>query len=529
MAFTYGFYNYNENDADQKLYDAEQMSQLFDGIITDGVYAHVGSCFLVGATGSGANSVTIGSGRAWFNHTWSYNDKNYILEAPLPPSTQDRIDAVVIDINSNKNSRMNKFDWKIGTESSNPKRPTLTHEEKHNQYALAYVRRSPGVTVISAGDISNAVGTDETPYVTGVLETISASQILSDFTAQFNSFITSSTDRVTNLLTEWRYGYRDFIDGCNSEFESALHGYEIQVDDLISQKTTEFNSFLSQKTSDFTSFLNSKTTEFNSFISTKNNDFAGFVNTKTAEFSSFLEDCESEFDSFLTNLSSRCDAEIKKYALVAEGWAAGTQDGTPTSIMPYFHNNAKYHSEQASASASAANTAKNDAITAKNDSVSAKDTAVAAKERAVTAETTATNAKNDAVEAKDETIAAKNTTITAKEATMVAAQAAVTAKDDVLNAKEAVLDAKDIAISYAARAINASDTAQDARDEAIESKQAAEQSAELAESARSEVFGALGVPVFTIDFSTGRLMYSDDSKYTFTINNETGQLTYAHV
>lgn len=349
MAFTYGFYNYDKNDSgDSKLYDAQQMSQIFDGIIEDGVYAHVGDRFNVTATGTG---VKVGSGRAWFNHTWNYNDSDLTLTAPAAPTTGSRIDAVVIDINANRNARTNTIKWVLGNPASSPVKPTLEHTTLHNQYALAYVTRTAGTSTISDSDISNAVGTDETPYVTGVLESISASQILSDFTAQFNSFITSSTDRVTNLLTEWRYGYRDFIDGCNSEFESALHGYEIQVDDLISQKTTEFNSFLSQKTSDFNSFLNTKTTEFNSFISTKNNDFREFVNTKTAEFSTFLEDCESEFDSFLTNLSSRCDAEIKKYALVAEGYAAGTQDGTPTSIMPYFHNNAKYHADRAKESA----------------------------------------------------------------------------------------------------------------------------------------------------------------------------------
>lgn len=393
MAFTYGFYNYNENDADQKLYDAEQMSQLFDGIITDGVYAHVGSCFLVSAIGSGSNSVIIGSGRAWFNHTWSYNDRNYILEAPPPPTTQYRIDAVVIDINSNKNSRTNKFDWRMGSESSNPTRPTLIHEEKHDQYALAYVRRTPGVTVISAADISNAVGTNETPYVTGVLEKISASQILSDFTAQFNSFITSSTNRVTDLLTEWENIYGGFIANCDSRFEGTIHEYEAQVDSIISQMSNEFDHFLSRKTSDFNSFLNTKTSEFESFISTKDNDFNGFVNTKAGEFSAFLEDCQSQVDNFLTSLEALCNEKIKKYALVAEGYAAGTQDGTPTSIMPYYHNNAKYYSQQAADSAEVATTKASEATASATEAASSASTA---STKASEASTSATNAANSA-------------------------------------------------------------------------------------------------------------------------------------
>ena len=178
------------------------MSQLFDGIITDGVYGHVGSCFLVGATGSGANSVTIGSGRSWFNHTWSYNDKNYILEAPLPPSTKNRIDAVVIDVNSNKNARINKFDWVPGTESETPVRPTLTHEVNHNQYALAYIHREPGRNVIREVDIENAVGTPETPYVTGVLETLDTSQILSAFQHDFDRLYAALEDLLSSAQSD---------------------------------------------------------------------------------------------------------------------------------------------------------------------------------------------------------------------------------------------------------------------------------------------------------------------------------------
>lgn len=170
MAFKYGFYNYDPNDpsSDAKLYDAEEMSRIFDGILVDGVYKYVGSCFKV-TPGETANTVHIGTGRSWFNHTWNYNDDIYIMGAPTPPSFNKRIDALVIDVNPI--DRHNEFAWVQGEEDENPVKPVYLTSDGHFRHVLAYVTRSANISAISEADIENVVGTDETPYVTGVLET----------------------------------------------------------------------------------------------------------------------------------------------------------------------------------------------------------------------------------------------------------------------------------------------------------------------------------------------------------------------
>ena len=57
MALTYGFYNSINHD---RRYNATQMSQLFDGIINDGVFANIGTAMVVTA-GTGL-TVTVGLG-----------------------------------------------------------------------------------------------------------------------------------------------------------------------------------------------------------------------------------------------------------------------------------------------------------------------------------------------------------------------------------------------------------------------------------------------------------------------------------
>ena len=69
MTVSYGFYNSVNGD---RKYDAIQMSSIFDGVIGDGVYETIGDAMMVKAVSG--NQVTVGTGRAWFNHTWTLND-----------------------------------------------------------------------------------------------------------------------------------------------------------------------------------------------------------------------------------------------------------------------------------------------------------------------------------------------------------------------------------------------------------------------------------------------------------------------
>ena len=165
MAFSFGFYNSLNHD---RLYDAKEMSRIFDGLIIDGVYATVGGRFVVRAAGAD-NTVIVSSGRAWFNHTWNYNDADMILEGPASHLLLKRWDAIVLDINSNNEYRTNQILWVAGTPASNPSKPAMIREADHNQYPLCYIYRRSNDNSILATDIENNVGTDLCPYTAGLL------------------------------------------------------------------------------------------------------------------------------------------------------------------------------------------------------------------------------------------------------------------------------------------------------------------------------------------------------------------------
>lgn len=184
MAFSFGFYNSIEHD---RRYDAVQMSMIFDGIIGDGVYATVGKAFILRVNSQ--KRVVVQPGRAWFNHTWNYNDADLPLDTPQSDLVYPRWDAVVIDIKGDVYNRENKILWVKGTPSSNPKYPTMANSLEHHQYPLGYVYRRANTDAINQEDIENRVGSSECPFVTGILKTIDIDELLLQWKDQWAQFV----------------------------------------------------------------------------------------------------------------------------------------------------------------------------------------------------------------------------------------------------------------------------------------------------------------------------------------------------
>ena len=192
MALTYGFYNALEvNGEFDRTYDAVQMSQIFDGIVNDGVYASVGNHFAVRST-SGLN-ISVDTGRAWFNHTWSYNDSIIVLEGQITTADplHDRIDAVVLEVDSRINNRINAIKVITGTPSSDPQKPMLETGQTTGlwQHPLAYITVPHGATSIDQSNIENAIGVDPlTPYVTGIIQVSSVAELVAQWEQTFDNW-----------------------------------------------------------------------------------------------------------------------------------------------------------------------------------------------------------------------------------------------------------------------------------------------------------------------------------------------------
>ena len=177
------------NSLNDRKYDAIQMSRLFDGIINDGIFASIGTCFVVKA--ESGNMVNVGVGKAWFNHTWTENDAILPIECEKSELLLDRIDAIVIEVNANEEVRDNFIKAVKGVPSSTPVRPKMIDTNMVHQHACCYIYRRAGSTEIRQADITNVVGTDETPFVTGPLQLISLDELLGQWKDKLDRFIES--------------------------------------------------------------------------------------------------------------------------------------------------------------------------------------------------------------------------------------------------------------------------------------------------------------------------------------------------
>lgn len=228
MAFSFGFYNSFNHD---RKYNSIQISMIFDGIISDGIYATIGEAMVVKAT-SEDNTVVVGPGRGWFDHTWNYNDADLPVNAPISDVLLKRIDALVIDINANENYRENKIMWVQGTPSSNPVRPTMINTLERHQYPLCYIERRPNVEKILQADITNMVGSSECPFVTGILQTINIDQLLLQWKDQWAQFVIA----YEKMAEEW-------MDDQKADFEAYYTEFKRQMDAFEAASGKEFNDW----------------------------------------------------------------------------------------------------------------------------------------------------------------------------------------------------------------------------------------------------------------------------------------------
>lgn len=223
MAFSCGFYNSLNGD---RKYNTRQVSELFDGIIRDGVYASVGDKLTV-KQGTGMQ-IIVGTGRAWFNHSWSLVDAEYPLTVDQSDLILDRIDAVVLEVNESTEVRDNSIKMVKGTAASSPQKPIMTDTEFVHQYPLAYISVGKGVTEITTADIEINVGKDNCPYVTSILEAVSIEELYVQWEAQFKGW----EEEQKSQFEEWFEQIKGQLT------EDAAGNLQIQVDAATSRTYT---------------------------------------------------------------------------------------------------------------------------------------------------------------------------------------------------------------------------------------------------------------------------------------------------
>lgn len=194
MPITSGFYNSVNGD---RVYDADQFGSLFDGIISEGIFPNVGDKFFVRPVNN-TMGVYVGSGKAWLNRRWVENAGDETLTVQAANASLDRIDSVVLSVDTSKAVRAAKFEVIKGTAAATPLPPLIASAGEKKYFVLANIKVVKNSRAVIPENITNFVGSSLTPYVGGPTNTINLDALQTKLQSEFNTWFDSVRDALQN-------------------------------------------------------------------------------------------------------------------------------------------------------------------------------------------------------------------------------------------------------------------------------------------------------------------------------------------
>ena len=183
---------YPLNDTDYTAEDA----QLYTATRTSGVYAD--NHFNISVNGTD-NDVTIKPGMGWmklamFQGIAVANDEDFTINAGVPDSVLPRIDAVVYVYDANANKP--EIIIKQGEKGTTPTPPAVVRDDFRHELHLYHIRRRPGATAITPGDITDL--RMDANYC-GLMADSVTQVDMSAINAQIKDFITDWENQIANV------------------------------------------------------------------------------------------------------------------------------------------------------------------------------------------------------------------------------------------------------------------------------------------------------------------------------------------
>ena len=189
MAITYGFFNaVKQSDGTyDRAYNSEQMSDMFEGLISDGVYESVGDALLV--TAKNGMTVQVGTGRMVIDGKWLKNDAKMDITLAASHLTLNRWSAIVARLDNS--NRVITLVEKAGTPATSPEKPAMTESQTIREKCLAYVYIAAGASSITQTNITDTrPDTSICGWVTGLIKQVDTSQLFLQWQTAYEEMYT---------------------------------------------------------------------------------------------------------------------------------------------------------------------------------------------------------------------------------------------------------------------------------------------------------------------------------------------------
>ena len=205
MALTSGFFDSINGD---RKYNAKQFGELFNGIITDGIFANIGDHFEVTALTEPAMKINVGTGRAWIDGCWVNNSSTYTINIPPAPASGSNYYYLFLKKDLNVLARTVTFEL-VQRPIDNPLTTDFStyviSEENVKRLLLCYVEVPAGTSTITSANIH---GLMQSSYITGPLATMSGK----DLAKKIEDAWSTQVEKWRQEFTSWKEGLTVLVD-----------------------------------------------------------------------------------------------------------------------------------------------------------------------------------------------------------------------------------------------------------------------------------------------------------------------------
>ena len=240
-----GFYDSINHD---RLYGADDFSDYFEGLISDGIYAGIGKEFRVFADGS-TMGVQVDTGRAKILNKYVRNTDILEVEIDAADSENPRWDAVCVSVNLDEAYRNGYIDVHKGTPAADPQRPDVPDTNAAKLFVLAYVYVPAQATVINAENVNDNRGAANCPYVVGITGTENIVNVVQEAA-------TNAQSQITATVADAQTQISGFVTDAQSKTNKFVADAQSQIDTALTTQQTQFNNFLTDSETDLQNLQN---------------------------------------------------------------------------------------------------------------------------------------------------------------------------------------------------------------------------------------------------------------------------------
>lgn len=240
-----GFFDSINHD---RLYGADDFSDYFEGLISDGIYAGIGKEFRVFADGS-TMGVQVDTGRAKILNKYVRNTDILEVEIDAADSENPRWDAVCVSVNLDEAYRNGYIDVHKGTPAADPQRPDVPDTNAAKLFVLAYVYVPAQATVINAENVNDNRGAANCPYVVGITGTENIVNVVQEAA-------TNAQSQITATVADAQTQISGFVTDAQSKTNKFVADAQSQIDTALTTQQTQFNNFLTDSETDLQNLQN---------------------------------------------------------------------------------------------------------------------------------------------------------------------------------------------------------------------------------------------------------------------------------